>query len=348
MPAMSKDLRGMVLTALLCVACPTLAQQAPSPEPLDNSLRALIAAHHGKVALYARDLRSGREIAIDADTPVQTASTIKLAILYHAVNEVAAGRAHWDEKITMQNADRVSGSGILPFLDGPLTLTLKDVLTLMVDVSDNTATNLMIDRFGTKAVNSRLTAIGLTDTWLYKKVSKPAEGPMPADQPKFGLGKTTARQMATLMVRIGGCQLNEQPAPPREKQMAACAVALEMLRNQFYRDTIPRYLESMDTSETGGSAIGNKTGSLDHVRADVALVGAKTGPMVLSIFTYNNEDAGWSVDNEGEVAIAKLARAIVSVWSPEGLDGRNLVPGLGLPAVPATAGSAGSMADASH
>jgi beta-lactamase class A len=56
----------------------------------------------------------------------------------------------------------------------------------------------------------------------------------------------------------------------------------------------------------------------------------KTGPMVLAIFTYDNADHGWTVDNEGEVTIAKLAKAIVTAWSPEGLDGKLLVPGLGL------------------
>ena len=74
---------------------------------------------------------------------------------------------------------------------------------------------------------------------------------------------------------------------------------MKMLRNQFYRDTIPRYLEKLDTTETG-SGTASKTGSLNAVRADVAIVAGKTGPMVLSIFTYDNADTGWTADNEGE------------------------------------------------
>jgi beta-lactamase class A len=103
-----------------------------------------------------------------------------------------------------------------------------------------------------------------------------------------------------------------------------------MLKNQFYRETIPRFLETVDTSETG-TAIASKTGSLDAVRNDVAIVMGKSGPMVLSIFTYGNRDHGWTVDNEAEVSIAKLAKVIVDTWSPTGLDGKNLIPGLGLP-----------------
>ena len=143
------------------------------------------------------------------------------------------------------------------------------------------------------------------------------------------------------MERIGRCTL----AGPGEQALpgdaAICQVALKMLRSQFYRETIPRYLEKLDSTETG-SGIASKTGSLDAVRADVAIVAGKTGPIVLSIFTYGNTDHGWTVDNEGEVTIAKLAKLIVEAWSPSGIDGKGLVPGLGLPIAVADSSSAAS------
>jgi beta-lactamase class A len=92
-----------------------------------------------------------------------------------------------------------------------------------------------------------------------------------------------------------------------------------MLRNQQDRDSLPRYLESLDTSEHG-SAIANKTGALDAVRNDVALVASKSGPIVIAAFTYDNTDQRWNGDNEGEQTLAKLAQAIVARWSPGGLD----------------------------
>ena len=296
---------------------------------LEQQLAALAAAHHGRVAVYAKNLNTGRLVAINADEPVQTASVIKLAILFEAMEQVRAGKAHWDEKITLAKGEAVSGSGVLMFFDAPLTITLKDVLSMMVIVSDNTATNLAIDRFGVDAVNARIAWMGLKDTHLYKKVMKPASGPMPADQPKFGLGKTTAREMATVMERIGRCQLGAPGEAPQAGDTAICQVALNMLRNQFYRDTIPRYLETLDSSETG-SGIASKTGSLNAVRNDVAIVAGKSGPMVISILTYENADKSWTADNEAELTIGKMAKAIVDAWSPEGLDGKLLVPGLGL------------------
>jgi beta-lactamase class A len=308
----------------------------------DQGLKAALAriaqAHHGHVALYARQLNTGKSVGLDADAAVQTASVIKLTILFEAMEQVREGKAHWDDKITLAPGDAVPGSGLLLFLDAPLTLTLKDVLTLMVVMSDNTATNLAIDKIGLDAVNARIAWMGLKDTHLYKKIGKPATEPMPPDQPKYGLGKTTPREMASVMERIGRCEL-AAPAqaaasgPLSASDAAICEVAMHMLRNQFYRDTIPRYLEKLDTTETG-SGTASKTGSLNAVRADVAIVAGKSGPIVLSIFTYDNADTGWTADNEGELTIAKLARAIVEAWSPAGIDGKTLVPGLGLASIP--------------
>jgi beta-lactamase class A len=326
--------------ALLALPLAVPAQAPALQQQLQQLTAARATAGLGHTALYAIDLKTDAAVGVDADKPVGTASVIKLGILYHAMVEVREGKARWDEPLTLHPHEAVDGSGILTFLDTPVTLTLKDVLTMMVIVSDNTATNLAIDRFGIAPVNARLEALGLENTHLYKKVMKPAVGPMPADQPKFGLGKTTPREMAYLMEAIGLCHLHQQGTaatpgaahflPTDAADRAVCAVALNMLKNQFYRETIPRYLETVDTSETG-TAIASKTGSLDEVRNDVAIVMGKSGPMVLSIFTYDNKDHGWTVDNEAEVSIAKLAKVIVDAWSPTGLDGKNLIPGLGLP-----------------
>src|SRR5215469_5399340 len=93
-------------------------------DTLQNELNALATAHHGHVAMYARQLNTGKTVAIDANKPVQTASVIKLTILFEAMEQIRAGNAHWDEKLTLAKGDGVSGSGVLTFLDAPLTLTL--------------------------------------------------------------------------------------------------------------------------------------------------------------------------------------------------------------------------------
>src|SRR6185312_14872616 len=149
------------------------AMGAGTDEVLQAQLTQIAAQHHGKVAMFAEQLNTGKTVGLDPDKPVQTASVIKLTILFEAMEQVRAGKAHWDEPIVLKPGDAVSGSGVLMFMDAPMTLTLKDALTLMVILSDNTATNLMIDRFGVDAVNQRIAWMGLKDTHLYKKIMKP-------------------------------------------------------------------------------------------------------------------------------------------------------------------------------
>jgi len=295
------------------------AQAQTGPPSLAAQVHTIAAEHHGDVALFAENLKTHETVTISPDTPVQTASVIKLAILYEALEQVRDGKAHFNDKIMVTKADQVPGSGVLLFFDTPLSLTLKDVLTMMVVMSDNSATNLVMDHLGIENINRRIAKLGLKDTYLYKKIFTPVSTGMvmPADQKKFGLGKTTAREMAELMTKIVRCELSEPGSPVRADDAALCEVALKMLHVQFYRSAIPRYLDGMPG--TTSDSIANKTGSLDAVRNDVAAVSTKNGVVIISAFTFNNKDHSWGAEQEGELTIAKLARAIIQSWSPDGL-----------------------------
>src|SRR5262249_45418611 len=157
----AKVLVSLALVGMLAAQKSVAKNEASSDSKLEQQLAALAAAHHGHVAVYAKHLSTGRLVAMNADQPVQTASVIKLAILFEAMEQVRGGKAHWDEKVTLAKGDAVSGSGVLMFFDAPLSMTLKDVLSMMAIVSDNTATNLAIDRFGVDAVNARIAWMGL-------------------------------------------------------------------------------------------------------------------------------------------------------------------------------------------
>ncbi|MGA2249230.1 serine hydrolase [Terracidiphilus sp.] len=311
--------RALLFAATVLAAFPAFAQQDTT---LVQDLEKIAAAHHGKVALYAENLRTHQTASISPDLPVQTASTIKLAILLDAAEQVRSHTASFDEKLVLTHENQVPGSGIIGQLDTPLPLTLRDVLHLMVTLSDNTATNMAIDRLGLDHIDKTIQQAGLHQTWLYKKVYKPASGPMPADQPKFGLGKTTPREMAEIMTRLATCNLD---LPVTEETFrvgidgSICGTILKMLRVQQDRDGLPRYIEALDTSELG-SAIGNKTGALDRVRADVAIIASKSGPIVIAAYTFDNENQRWTGDNEGQITLAKIGEAIIKAWSPAGLD----------------------------
>jgi beta-lactamase class A len=128
--------------------------------------------------------------------------------------------------------------------------------------------------------------------------------------------------MASLMQRFLKCDLNPPPNQPGQttpatpQDRALCDAAMHMLKSQMDRDDIPRYLESQDTS-TAVSAIANKTGALDATRNDVGIVFTPHGPILISAFTYDNHDQSWTPDNEGQLLIAQMAKAIVTAWTAD-------------------------------
>jgi beta-lactamase class A len=315
------------LCVLLCAALFVSAAAAQDDAALSAKLQSMITGFQGQVSFYAHDLATGRTVDINADQPVPTASVIKLAILYEALEQIRAGRVSFDDRLTVRHEDQVPGSGVLLFFDTPADITFKDALTLMVALSDNTTANLSMDHVGIKSVDDRLASLGMKNTWLYKKVMQPADGPMPADQKQFGLGKTTAREMGDLIERFATCNLGPAPvviAGPIGKDhipsgqipndQALCDAAMHMLKVQFYRDGIPRYLEGANPP-AGIMEIANKTGSLDHVRNDVGAIFTKHGTIILSAFTHDNADTSWTADNKAEVLMAQIARAVVAAWA---------------------------------
>lgn len=300
--------RALVLALALAFAagCATSTSTLTLPERVASLAR----AHRGKVALFAHHLDTGATVELDADREVKTASAIKLAILVEAFYQARDGVLDLDAPIVLHAADKVAGSGVLRFFHDGLQLTVADALAMMIALSDNTATNLVIDRVGgVGPVNARLAALGYRHTHLYKKIYVPATEPMPADQKQFGLGKTTPRELARLMESIARCELG---AP------ALCQRMIGMLRDQQARYLTARYLETADTSETP-SAIAAKLGELDAARIEVALIASRTGPIVIATFTWDNADLRYSPDNEAGILIARIAEAIVRAWSPAGI-----------------------------
>ena len=294
----------------LCAACVILfLASTASASGLQKKIEDMAAADHGHVALYAKNLTTGATVSLDASRPVQTASVIKMPLMLQAFEQVQAGKLKLTQPVVLTKENQVQGSGILNILDPGLTMTLKDAITLMMTLSDNTATNMVIDTVGLAPTNEMLARMGLHNTYFYKKVFLPPEGPMPPDQKQFGLGKTTAEEMARVLESVYRCDMGNREL---------CLEMITIMRNQQDHDMAPRYLVTPPGSEAL-SAVADKVGALDDVRNDVALVYTQRGPVIISIFTYGNQDQSWTPDNQAEILIGRLAQAIVNAWSPEGL-----------------------------
>jgi beta-lactamase class A len=306
---------ALLICAASFVSTVNAQPQRPNPgaEHPDATMQHLmddLAAHHrGKVSIYAKALRTGQTVAINADTPVNTASVIKVAIMLEAMYQVKEGKVSFDDTLTLEKSDQVSGSGVLLLFHTPAPINFETALVLMITQSDNTATNLVLEHVGRERVNARLRSLGFPITTSIRPIGHPDQGDQNPQLKPFGIGRTTAREMAGILESIQRCDLGDQKL---------CDRMIDMMEHQFWRNCIPHYLEDADTTEVA-SHIANKTGSLDHVRNDVGIVFTKDGPIVISAFTYENVDTSWTPENEGEILIARMAKLLVSGWAPHGL-----------------------------
>ena len=291
--------------------------QQTSWSALRARLEQRIAQHHGTVGLVLLDPATGDSLSIRGDQPFPTASNIKIAILIQLFHEVEVGRIHLNDPLVMLDADRVGGSGVFQFFDAPFRATVKDAATFMIAESDNTATNLIIDKLGIRAVNARMDSLGYHHTRLWAKVSRSLTTSINRDSSKvWGLGETTPMEMARIFL---GIYRGEMVSRDASRQMVG------MLRKQFWGyNEIPRYLPA-------GVVVAHKTGSVDASRNDCGIVYAPRPEgkdifdppapggrdYVLCVFTTNNEDQSWKpVDNAAEVLIGDLSRIVWQALEP--------------------------------
>ena len=278
---------------------------AAHAQSLQESLKARIGSFPGSISLYAKNLDTGKTVEVRGSDPVRTASTIKLPILCAVFDAVAHDKGSWTEPLTVTAAEKVSGSGVIgsEISDG-VQLPLRDVAHLMMVLSDNTATNLILQRFGADMVNAYLDRIGITTTRAMRKVR--GDGPVAdetsgysaagrlAENQKYGLGKSTPRDMVTILEKLDRGEIVNA-----ESSKEILAIMKRCQDNTGIRRKL------MNT------AIANKTGALEALRSDLGIVYAKTGKVAMAITVDGIPKPDWSPDNPGSLMIADLAQILV-------------------------------------
>ncbi len=288
----------------LCFLALLFIAAAPA-QTLPESLRARISGFNGTVSLYAKNLDTGAAAGIRETDPVRTASTIKLPILLAVFDAVARGKAKWTEPLALTAAEKVSGSGVLgaEFSDG-VVVPLRDVVNLMMVLSDNTATNMVLERFSADTVNAYLDSIGITSTRSMRKVRgdgnqlKSPSGYSAAgklsENRKYGLGVSTPRDMVTILEKLERGEIVNLEA---SRQIIAIM--------KRCRD------DSGIRRRVGDVPVANKTGALDALRSDVGIVYSKGGRIAMAITVDGMPKIDNGPDNAGCLLIAELAKMLV-------------------------------------
>jgi beta-lactamase class A len=289
------------ILSVLFLLVPAMVSAA---EPgLETRLKTLADAHRGKAAIALQHFPSGTTILLNPDAVMPTASLIKLPVMAEVYFQAQEGKVRLDEMLTLTKEEMVIGSGILNEHFSPgAKFSLRDTVRLMMVFSDNTATNMVLEKIGIPSTNARMNALGFPETRINAKVFRGSTTSVdPARTKQYGLGSTTAREMLGLLEMLH-----------REKLVspAACKAMNEHLLKCDDKEKFPRLLPK-------DVKIRHKTGSVSNARTDAGILEFPGGPVALVVLTNENEDQSWTAENAGNRLCAEVAKAVVDHFRTE-------------------------------
>jgi beta-lactamase class A len=278
------------------------AQSAPATftradtAALHKSLEAIANAHKGVVGYSIHNLDTGERLSRRGAETFPTASLIKVPVMVTVFDLVAKNQLALDDPLTMLGIDKVGGSGVLFLLQSGLTLKVRDAVALMIATSDNTATNLLLDRIVIRRVWEKMEALGLPHTKVHHKVSTFSSSVAPDSTAKYGLGVTTPDEMARLFELIARGQAVNAKSD---------SAMLAMLDDNQDSYQMQRFVS--------GVRAPHKTGSVNAARTECAIFYLQSR-VVACALTKENVDQRWLVDNEAQITLGRIGEAVVKAW----------------------------------
>jgi beta-lactamase class A len=299
---------------LRCAALPALAfasalgAQPPSARvpavpaadtgAVRRTLDSITAAHRGVLGYTVLDLETGARLSRRGDETFPTASLIKVAILVTVYDLIERGELSGADPLTLLRIDKVPGTGILQHLHDGMTITVSDAVWLMATISDNTATNLLLDRVIIRRVWDKMEALGLLNTKVHSKTFRRNTSVAMDSSVKYGLGVTTPNEMARLFELLARGQAVSPRADSAMLRILEHGDDYRMLQRHANNTRAPR-----------------KTGLGERIRTECALFYLRSRVVVCAL-TNDNADTSWVMDNEANVALARIGEAIVRAWAP--------------------------------
>ena len=260
--------------------------QADLAAKLSADLNRTAASYDGVMGIFVKDLTSGQMFAVNADTVFPQASSIKIPILIELMRQAQSGKINLAERVEIHRVTLVGGSGVLQFFsEGGSEISIRDLAVLMVVLSDNSATNLIIDRVGMDNVNAMLRRLGLDKTVLARKMIDVA-----AEQAERE-NRSTPRQMATLVEELNSGKLLD----PAHTKMALDI--LEDYKDSPLRSGVPPQI-----------TIAEKPGSLLGAQCDTGIIFLPGRPYAISVMTTFNP-------SDGNSAITAVSARVFSYFN---------------------------------
>lgn len=262
---------------------------------LEARIEAELKSYDGTMGLYIDDLK-GNVITRFPDELFETASTIKVYILAALFDAIEQGKASLKDMLTCEERFWIDGSGILGSLEVGTTLSVKNVATLMIIVSDNIATNMLIDYLGIDEINACIQKLGCKDTKLHNVL----------DFAKYHqLGTTTPRDYASMFIRIANRTL---VSPEASQQM------WEILSQQHYNSMIvkslPQFYVDPDNYDEQLFWFASKSGSMNACRNDGGIITTPYGSYVIVMLNKDFSDKQYYPEHPATVFGSRVSRLI--------------------------------------
>ena len=288
----------LLLTATPCV----LTAQGPPATRTDTArlhrtLDSIATAHRGVVGYVVHNLETGERLSLRADSTFPTASLIKTTILVTLFDLAERDSIRLTDPIRVTRIDMVPGSGMLQYLHDGIEITVGDAAWLMMTVSDNTATNLLLRKIGIRRVWAKTESLGLPRSKVHHESFRRDYSSVAMDSSrKYGLGVTTPNEMARLFELLA----NGKAVSPR-----ADSTMLRIMESNTKGDMMQRYVPEVPFAHKDGEDSGVRT-ECGLFRLPARVVGC--------VLTKQNTDDTWRVDNEAQLTLASFGRSIVSAW----------------------------------
>lgn len=269
---------------------------------LDDILQPLLEKFSGQVAIAFQRFSDGSSYVLNAGKTMRSASLIKVPIMTCALEKVARGGLSLEQRYELKTDNLAGGTGVLYALQAGLEPTLHDLLTLMIIVSDNTATNMLIDIVGQDSINAYFQNLGLTQTKLVGKLQLP-ESKWNEAQRRGERNSTCAADMLGLLVRLEYRELLPDDLTK---------VALDILKRQQFTEALSRYLPYDAGLSDDYVTVASKGGCLRGLWHDAGIVYDKnyTPLYALVVMTDGSADESFSWEQEGMLLIANVSRAV--------------------------------------
>ena len=276
---------------------------------LRDAVDQVIGEFSGRVSVSANNLTTGERLDIREAEVFPSLSAIKLGIMAELFFRIDAGDLSLSDKVTVNRSDLRGGTGVFREFDTPFEITVKDVCTMMVVVSDNTCTWLLSDMLGIDRINGRMRLLGLSEYSLNSDLG-PETFDRLAGKDIGAYSECSARDFTSLVTRFATGDLVSESASAQILDIMGRCHHIEWLGRYLPLDQFPA-----EAGVTPTVRLYNKLGAYLHGRCDTGLITTPDTRYVITVMTADSKDPSLLLcPHEGSRTIGRISKAVFDAW----------------------------------